>query len=233
MAKYDHGGGCACGLYKTCEPGCEYFKPENIRTRSRTHYLTPPPPPKRGILIALTSPAPQSGKSTVANRLIMQHRFRLLKFAGPLKNMIRTLLWDCGIATDMTERYVDGDLKEAVIPELGVTSRKLQQDLGTGWGRELIRQDLWVHIVKKSAERLMARGQNVVIDDMRFQNEFDMVLEIFGHPIRIENSRVSYTGNHVSEGALDKVNMRVLKNDTSIVDLHLAVDDLIRQLSRP
>ena len=24
MAKYDHGGGCGCGLYRECIPGCEY-----------------------------------------------------------------------------------------------------------------------------------------------------------------------------------------------------------------
>lgn len=27
MAKYDQGGGCACGLYKECEPNCIYSKP--------------------------------------------------------------------------------------------------------------------------------------------------------------------------------------------------------------
>lgn len=24
MAKYDYGGGCPCGLYRECEPNCEY-----------------------------------------------------------------------------------------------------------------------------------------------------------------------------------------------------------------
>lgn len=27
MAKYDYGGGCPCGLYKECEPQCEYYRP--------------------------------------------------------------------------------------------------------------------------------------------------------------------------------------------------------------
>jgi len=26
MAKYDHGGGCPCGLYKECDPGCREYK---------------------------------------------------------------------------------------------------------------------------------------------------------------------------------------------------------------
>lgn len=25
MAKYDHGGGCPCGLYRECEPGCREY----------------------------------------------------------------------------------------------------------------------------------------------------------------------------------------------------------------
>ena len=32
MAKFDHGGGCACGLYKTCD--CEVHSKENNTTRT-------------------------------------------------------------------------------------------------------------------------------------------------------------------------------------------------------
>ena len=31
MAAYDHGGGCPCGLYRECEPGCREYK-DNYRT---------------------------------------------------------------------------------------------------------------------------------------------------------------------------------------------------------
>ena len=27
MAKYDHGGGCPCGLYATCIDGCQHYPP--------------------------------------------------------------------------------------------------------------------------------------------------------------------------------------------------------------
>ncbi len=30
MAKYDHGGGCPCGLYKECDPGCREYKVPKI-----------------------------------------------------------------------------------------------------------------------------------------------------------------------------------------------------------
>ena len=31
MAQYDHGGGCPCGLYRECDPGCREYK-DNYRT---------------------------------------------------------------------------------------------------------------------------------------------------------------------------------------------------------
>lgn len=30
MAQYDHGGGCPCGLYRECDPGCREYK-DNYR----------------------------------------------------------------------------------------------------------------------------------------------------------------------------------------------------------
>jgi len=31
LAKYDHGGGCPCGLYKECDPGCREYKPPTTK----------------------------------------------------------------------------------------------------------------------------------------------------------------------------------------------------------
>lgn len=190
-------------------------------------------PSRRGVLIALTSPAPQSGKSTVAKRLIERHGFKLLKFAAPLKDMIRTLLRHCDIPADMIERYVDGDLKEIIIPELGISSRHLQVTIGTEWGRDLVRQDLWVHIVRRATERKLERGIDIVIDDMRFQNELDMVMELYGHPVRVERIGVVYEGNHRSEGGLAHLTMSSIENSTTIENLQLVVDDLVRHLRAP
>jgi len=32
LAKYDHGGGCACGLYRECPPDCEHYQGEKRLT---------------------------------------------------------------------------------------------------------------------------------------------------------------------------------------------------------
>ena len=180
-------------------------------------------------LIALYSPAPQSGKSVVAEHLEARYGFEAVKFAGPLKDMIRCLLFDhCGISHTMTERYVDGDLKEQIIPELGVTCRHLMQQLGTEFGRNAVRDDLWVHLTRKTVERHLAAGRSVIIDDMRFQNEWMMVRDLGGTVVRIERQGVpAPTYGHASEGGLNGVPMTLLRNDGSIDDLCLATDRLL------
>jgi len=168
-------------------------------------------------LIALCSPCMGSGKSALARFLVEDHNFAPLKFAGVLKNMIRTLLAETGFVPTEIERMVDGDLKEVVIPEIGVTPRWMQQSIGTEWGRNCIRQDLWVHLTRIAAVRLLDQGVSVVIDDMRFINELEMVREIGGYAIRVVRPGIeSTTAAHPSEGALDTVSMLRVSNDADL-----------------
>lgn len=185
------------------------------------------------LLIALCSPAPGMGKSEVAKHLIAAHDFVPVKFAGPLKNMIRSLLTSASVHVALIERYVDGDLKEAVIPELGVTSRHLQKTLGTEWGRDLVRADLWVHLTRLATETLLQAGLSVVIDDMRFENELRLVRDLGGWSVRVTRPVAvppEHRDGHRSEGGLDDHAMMPLINDGTIADLHLDVDKLIAAL---
>lgn len=170
-------------------------------------------------LIALSSPAMGSGKSVVANHLVEAHGFRLVKFAGPLKNMVRTLLRDAGIPVGDVERMVEGDLKEAVIPQLGVTPRRLMQTIGGEWGRDCIATDFWVHLTKAAIRTCLAAGTSVVVDDMRYPNEMQMILSLGGHCIRIVRPGVAVTEAHQSEGQLDGIQMLRITNDGTLDDL--------------
>lgn len=190
-----------------------------------------PAPASKPLLIALCSPRPQMGKSTVSDHLVGAHGFVRLKFAEPLKNMIRTLLRDAGVPPMLRERYVDGDLKEAVIPELGVTSRHLQQTLGTEWGRDKVRQDLWVHITKLKVERAFAEGRSVVIDDMRFINELEMVRGFGGEPVRVNRGApIQGRISHRSEGELNRFMFRDIWNNSDIKHLQIEVDLVVAAL---
>lgn len=153
-------------------------------------------------VVALYSSAMQSGKSTAA-QVFLAHGYVHVSFAEPLKKMIRTLLVNAGMDETIAWRHTNLDLKEEVIPGLNVTARKLMQTLGTEWGR-LIDQDLWVNLAKVNIANLLDRGYNVVVDDVRYRNEADMLRKKFHAELYgiVRPGQVDTTG-HSSEGALD------------------------------
>ena len=114
------------------------------------------------IVIAFTG-LKGSGKTTAARYLVAEHAFARFSFARGLKDMLRAL----GIDEPLD--------KEAPIDLLcGKSYRYAAQTLGTEWGRRLIGEDIWVRGMRSSIEK--AAGQkNIVIDDLRFKNEADMV----------------------------------------------------------
>lgn len=175
-------------------------------------------------LIALCSPAMGSGKSTVAGHLVARHGFTKVAFATPLKQMTSALLGCTGMAPARVIEHVYGDAKEAVIPAIGVSSRRIQQLLGTEFGRRCIDENLWVGIAIAQAKALMAQGRSVVIDDMRFPIEFDAVQEAGGDCYRVVRPGAVVTIQHASEGQLDGIHMREIWNTGDLDQLYADAD---------
>ncbi|GGD97982.1 deoxynucleotide monophosphate kinase family protein [Rhizobium anhuiense] len=156
----------------------------------------------KGKLIALYSDAAGSGKSEVAGTLV-RHGYRSVKFAGPLKNMARGLLSSMGFDGVTVERMIEGDLKEAVIPGFKtVTPRQIMQTLGTDWGREAIDQDLWTKVAASKIEGLRDKGIDVVVDDLRFPNEYDLIASLDGTLVRVVRADPSREAGGAYEGKL-------------------------------
>lgn len=127
-----------------------------------------------------------SGKTTAARRLIDVHGFARHRMAGPLKTMLHCLGLD--------ERHTDGELKETPCDQLGgQTPRRAMQTLGTEWGRGLIDPDLWIN-----AWRATLPAGHVVVDDIRFSNEANVVREAGGIVVRIDRPGFQ-PGAHASE----------------------------------
>lgn len=115
-----------------------------------------------GRLVALTGPA-GCGKTTIACAL-EQRGFVRVRFAGPVKDMARAL--------GLSEAQVDGDLKEVPCDLLcGKSPRQLLQWIGTELGRNMVGADLWVNVAMQRIDELLAAGRDVVVDDLRFNNE--------------------------------------------------------------
>lgn len=134
-----------------------------------------------------------SGKTTAADWLVNHHGYERVRFAGPLKAMLRAL--------GLTESEVDGADKERPSALLGgKTPRQAMQWLGTEFGRELIDNDLWVRAWDAAAGHVLARGGRVVVDDVRFMNEASAIWARGGTLFKIVSPRASAgTPAHVSE----------------------------------
>lgn len=153
-----------------------------------------------------------SGKSTVANYLTEQYGFKLVKFADPLKDMLR--------AVGIGEEEIEGHLKNEPCDLLmGKTPRFAMQTLGTQWGRESIHPQLWVRLWLERA----GRHNMVVCDDCRFPNEATTIRENGGKLIRIIPD---YEG-FVDRGVQHESEAHAMEMD---VDLELLNDGSITQL---
>ena len=181
----------------------------------------------------------QSGKTTVADYLEREHRFKRLHIAEPLRAMLRALLKRYCIPDAMIESYLTGDLKESVIPQLGVTSRDAQIQLGTRWGREGIHPDIWVDLWKFEA----VCYPRVMNDSVRFPNEeavcdYTILIERPGTGPAAFKGRLGrwlyrtfglMWGVHPSE-RVDRLKPDfVIINDGSLEDLYLDVDAAMAQ----
>ena len=176
-------------------------------------------------LIALYSPGASHGKTETAKILVAEYGYLPVKMAGPLKAMLRTFLLEASVAPEMVDRYIEGDLKEAVVPEVGVTSRHLMQSLGTEWGRDCIKPDLWASMAITRIRSLLKAGKRVVVDDMRFREEYHALSLLSARMIKVTRisklieSQTTKAG-HRSEGGLADLDFQHhIKNDGTINEL--------------
>ena len=148
-------------------------------------------------IIALTGYA-RSGKSTAADALVKSFGYTRVRFADPLKNMLRSI--------GLCEGEIEGSLKEKPCNLLqGRSPRYAMQTLGTEWGRDLIGHDFWTGLWEKAALDILDGGGKVVIEDCRFINETTAVRNLFGTIIRINRKGSGIPGGHASEAMIDQL----------------------------
>lgn len=152
-----------------------------------------------------------AGKSTVAAILAGRHGFVRLRFAGPLKAMMRAI----GLDDDALE----GAGKERPHPLLaGRSPRHAMQTLGTEWGRRCIGEDLWCVLARDAALRAMGGNPaaRIVFEDVRFANEADTVARLGGLVVRVERPGLPALADaaaaHESEAGLAAHHLRLMND---------------------
>lgn len=199
-----------------------------------------------------------SGKDTVAKMLpISWHR---MAFADTLKDITSILFgWDRGMLEGSSESSREWREKVSTYwsKELGIkdfTPRMALQLLGTDVFREHFHQDIWVKVLKN---RIINTNSDVVITDVRFLNEANMIKELGGNIVQVirgelpewwgtakelNNQHIygpndlekwkQLEGIHPSEYSLaGKIEPDyVIHNDGTLDDLHEKVKEMLKSL---
>lgn len=168
-------------------------------------------------VIALTGLA-GSGKSTASKYLVEKHGYQLVKFAGPLKDMLR--------AIGLSEAQIEGAHKETDLAMLsGRTPRYAMQTLGTEWGRKCMGEDFWTNLWRSRVDGALAFGGRVVVDDCRFPNEADEVRKLGGVVWKIVG-RGGIAGAHESEAGCGTYDVWI-NNIFDIERFHQTIDEFL------
>lgn len=110
----------------------------------------------------------RAGKSEAAKAFAHIPTWVKLSFADPLYQMMSVVLGRDARAVD----------KKAELPELGGrTLRRALQTLGTEWGRQQMWESIWLNQMARAIRQQHRAGKNVVIDDLRFANEYRFLRE--------------------------------------------------------
>jgi hypothetical protein len=134
------------------------------------------------------------GKDTLAKYIVeLDPSFEIKKFSGKLKEVASLLT---GIPVDNFENQ---KFKTQELNGWDMTVRELLQKLGTEAIRDGLHEDAWVNALFANYHQ----GENWVITDMRFPNEYEAVKRFGGKTVRLTRAGINPINNHPSETGID------------------------------
>ena len=176
-----------------------------------------------------------SGKSYFADYLVNNKLFIKLSFASPLKEITKILF-------NLSDEDVKDPIKKELInPKFNASPRELMQWLGTDIMREEFNKkfnysgSIWIDSVKDKVKTLLDDNKDVVIDDVRFQNEVDMIHSLGGIVINLhndlDNTLTNSTSTHSSENQKLTFNYEFVndKSYSNTYDIYLNLDLLFNK----
>jgi hypothetical protein len=155
----------------------------------------------------------QSGKDEIAKILVEEYGFTRVAFADKIKELLY----------EMNPNYHDTLFQQAVDNQgweelkKDPTVRRMLQNLGVG-ARKLFGENFWVHQAMNS---MALAWPNIVVTDVRFINEADMIRANDGEIWRIVRPGVTAVNDHISEHELNGYEEdQLVLNEGTIEELH-------------
>ena len=175
-----------------------------------------------------------SGKSTVSDYLEKKYNFIQKSFADPLKQACQKLFL-------LSDNQINGTQIEKETPDprwFNCTPRKMFQFVGTDLFRNQLDTiipglgiNVFTHHFKLWYDTVKDSGVNVVVSDVRFQNEMEHIKNLGGYLIRIIRPDININLVHQSESELQGLTYDYLiVNDKSIVHLVEQIDNILESM---
>lgn len=169
------------------------------------------------LLIGIAGQA-RSGKDTVANHLVSEYGFMRMAFADPLKAA-------CTVLFDLSCEESSEENKEERITYWGVSPRTMYQLTGDAL-KQAFGPKFWVQRWAKEYGDF-SNVQDVVVSDVRFEQEAEMIRYLGGVVIHIQRPGAGLTGveaQHNSERGIAFIDGDIMLNNSG------TLDDLIRKI---
>jgi hypothetical protein len=170
----------------------------------------------------------RSGKSTIANYLVSRHGFVQHSFAAPLRAFVASILgWSLDELEARKEEEIGWLTPTRELAEM--TPRYMMQTVGTEWGRRTIDPDLWVKTCMQRVRRDLDAGRSVVISDVRFNNEAEIIRGAGGDVWQVLRNGAGTASKHASENGVDPgLVTRFIPNNSTLDMLGAAIDYVLR-----
>lgn len=174
-----------------------------------------------------------SGKDTFADYIVKKYGFIKLAFSDQLRNILKkTFNW--------TDEHFNRENKEKVCKKWDITPREAMQLMGTEVLRELFNNKInttidnikYTYHIKCIHNIVMnLKGKNIIISDVRFQDEINYIKSMDGLIISIDkNINYNKFSNHKSENQQLKNIDFIMNNNNSKKDFFDNIDNLITHL---
>jgi hypothetical protein len=144
----------------------------------------------------------RSGKDECA-KVFLKHGYQTAAFADPIKDIAKSMFL-------FSEDQLYSEEKDDLDDRWKIKPRETFQFIGTDAMRDLlstrfpeIGKDIWIRNLQY---RLQQMTSDVVVTDIRFQNEFDMLKHVFGATIiKITRPSLKQTLTHSSETGISSI----------------------------
>jgi hypothetical protein len=175
----------------------------------------------------------QRGKDTICDYITKHHNYQKKSFAEPLKKGVQCFF-------NFTDEQLYTDKKEIIDDKWGVSPREVFQIIGTNivrdqfdilFNNKIKGETFWIQNFNIWYDK---QYKNILVSDIRYQNEVDYVLNKGGIVIKINRElKEEDIDNHKSEKDMEHINNYNISidNNGTLQELYSKINWIMKNLN--